>query len=364
MIYNGNMIQSSKQVPTLALGCKADQIMNGMIEWLKSGDLSVGAKLPTERELAQRFGVSLQTVNKAMSRLEDASLISRTTGRGTYVTMLPSQDSIAVIWDIKHLSSEFHAPSTDMLIGELIKAVRTRKLIPHFIVGRGDTADQYIDSLGFDSGIWRNIKGVISHGWREGLPEKFESKGIPMVTISAKEQGNHAITFDYRELGKLAARSFAGHDARRIGILHNSEFTSREWNNPLHSFREELERKGFPQNGIFLIDGGRSPEDAIAAVHNAKTEILHADGLFITDDNLAAGFAKWLELSGTKLKDGFQIVVQANKGVNLGIPANFRRISFDLAKLANKSVEALVELRDGDFEGSGKSRVWIKPEIE
>lgn len=50
-----------------------------------SGRWPTGSKLPTERELVTRMGVSRQTVREALEELERAGLIIRRQGSGTYV---------------------------------------------------------------------------------------------------------------------------------------------------------------------------------------------------------------------------------------------------------------------------------------
>lgn len=53
---------------------------------LRSGGYPAGARLPPERELAERFGVNRLTVNKALGRFVDAGRLTRRVGSGTYVT--------------------------------------------------------------------------------------------------------------------------------------------------------------------------------------------------------------------------------------------------------------------------------------
>ena len=50
-----------------------------------SGDLAPGARFPTERELAARFGVSRVTANKALSQLVVEGLLEFRPGVGTFV---------------------------------------------------------------------------------------------------------------------------------------------------------------------------------------------------------------------------------------------------------------------------------------
>ena len=52
---------------------------------LRAGDFEIGRRLPGDKELAARFGVSYMTARKAVNELVEASLLERRIGDGTYV---------------------------------------------------------------------------------------------------------------------------------------------------------------------------------------------------------------------------------------------------------------------------------------
>lgn len=61
------------------------QIKQLILDDIRHGVWKAGEKLPTESELAERFGVSIGTVRRAMGGLEDEGIISRREGSGTFV---------------------------------------------------------------------------------------------------------------------------------------------------------------------------------------------------------------------------------------------------------------------------------------
>lgn len=69
------------------------QIYNRLVEQINSGVYPPGSKLPSEKELANEYGVSRITSKKAMDTLAVNGYISRTPGRGTFVIKRES-DSI------------------------------------------------------------------------------------------------------------------------------------------------------------------------------------------------------------------------------------------------------------------------------
>lgn len=62
------------------------QIAKHLRENILAGVYPAGNKIPSERALAKRFGINRLTVNKALKLLESQSLVTRSRGRGTFVS--------------------------------------------------------------------------------------------------------------------------------------------------------------------------------------------------------------------------------------------------------------------------------------
>ena len=62
------------------------QIADDIAARITSGELRPGARLLSERALADYYGRSYQTVRRAMEVLRDRGLITTIHGRGTFVT--------------------------------------------------------------------------------------------------------------------------------------------------------------------------------------------------------------------------------------------------------------------------------------
>jgi len=58
---------------------------------ITSGEIPVGARVPTHRELARDYGVSLITINKALAGLVSDGVLHSRVGRGTFVAVRPPQ---------------------------------------------------------------------------------------------------------------------------------------------------------------------------------------------------------------------------------------------------------------------------------
>ncbi|WP_175558964.1 FadR/GntR family transcriptional regulator [Sanguibacter gelidistatuariae] len=67
-------------------GLLTEQIARRLERDIRSGDIAVGAKLPSERELAIQFGASRNVVREVLRRLEAQNLIEVAPGRGSFVS--------------------------------------------------------------------------------------------------------------------------------------------------------------------------------------------------------------------------------------------------------------------------------------
>jgi GntR family transcriptional regulator len=66
-------------------GSAAATAYNHLVDALRRGVYAAGSRLPGERELAPRLGVSRSTLRQALNRLADEGLLSRSSQRGWFV---------------------------------------------------------------------------------------------------------------------------------------------------------------------------------------------------------------------------------------------------------------------------------------
>jgi GntR family histidine utilization transcriptional repressor len=73
------MSAGKQKLPQFAL------IKQFLEQQISSGELSSGAKIPTEQSLAESFSVSRMTARRAVQELADMGMLTRTPGSGTFV---------------------------------------------------------------------------------------------------------------------------------------------------------------------------------------------------------------------------------------------------------------------------------------
>lgn len=65
------------------------QLMDSIKRKILSGELAVGDRLESERDMSKKYNISRMTVRKALKLLEDEGILKSIRGSGTYVECLP-----------------------------------------------------------------------------------------------------------------------------------------------------------------------------------------------------------------------------------------------------------------------------------
>lgn len=73
-------------VSPVPLYVQAADYVAGQIE---AGELTPGQKLPSERDLADEWGIAYQTVRRTMAELRERGLVISVVGKGTFVSKEP-----------------------------------------------------------------------------------------------------------------------------------------------------------------------------------------------------------------------------------------------------------------------------------
>lgn len=73
------------------------QILVGLRERIESGEIGVGARLPSEADLVREFGVSRTTARRALDELRREGLVRREPGRGTFLASPRLRSNLAYL---------------------------------------------------------------------------------------------------------------------------------------------------------------------------------------------------------------------------------------------------------------------------
>lgn len=181
------------------------------------GEWEPGAKLPGERVLAQQYGLSHPTVNKAIAGLVSSGLLRREPGNGTFVAMAEKAAALTTVAVLMDASPDNHSPFLTALPSFLVQHGFTplvlnadwqettrrhlRQVIasrPKALIVHGRTTAPFPDLA--DAGGQTHLVFVGEYDW----PERFP--------------GTYVLT-DFEAAGYLAATHLLRRGRRRIAWL-------------------------------------------------------------------------------------------------------------------------------------------------
>ncbi|MFN4309461.1 MAG: phosphonate metabolism transcriptional regulator PhnF [Ferrovibrio sp.] len=184
------------------------QIAAAMEQAIRRGDYKPGVQLPTEKQLAQGFGVNRHTVRQAMNRLAETGLVSIEQGRGMFV----AEDSFDYMLGARtrfteNLQTMQKKPTREMVFAEQVAA--PADIARALGIPTGAPLWQ-IETLNKADG---KPVGVSSHYFPAGrfpdMPERFQREGT--ITAALKSAGVN----DYRRRStRVSARLISAADAR------------------------------------------------------------------------------------------------------------------------------------------------------
>ena len=162
---------------------------------ISKGELPSGARVPPERELAQRLRISRTTVVSAYRELEAKGLLRGYVGRGTFVCAAPEPSGTPFAWRGKIASAALR--SSDSILRDTIRHSSDARL--HSLAA-GEPAIDCFPTAAFqraiDQALRRDARAVWRHGATEGQPalreaiaDRFRVPADSVLVLAGAQQG-------------------------------------------------------------------------------------------------------------------------------------------------------------------------------
>lgn len=224
------------------------QVYHSLLERIRAGEFAPGDALPSERRLADQYGVSRITVISALDVLEQESLIERQHGRGTFVTEPPAPEEKDTL-SIAFLPGVFHHPYLfSVLMG--IARVASNEHVHLQVMGAYE--DSHEETHYVKEALDRGIDGLIVYpraGYENAdLYRRLQREGFPFVMVDRyypQVATDHVVFGDEDAAFALTSRLLArGHE--RIAVLTHHEVETTSVRDRLWGYRRALDGHGLP----------------------------------------------------------------------------------------------------------------------
>jgi GntR family transcriptional regulator len=173
------------------------QIKNLIVQALDAGEWLPGQTIPSEQELALRFGVSQGTVRKAVDELAAENILLRKQGKGTFVTTHQDPHTFFRFLRLKAVNGGPVLPKSmplECLRGragiEAARALGIEQGSQIFIVRRvlkfnGKAA--VVDEMYLPAEVYPDLNMTMLRDWQGSLYSLFETRfGVRMVRATEK----------------------------------------------------------------------------------------------------------------------------------------------------------------------------------
>ena len=285
----------------MAPGFKHEVVARALRDGIAQGFWKPGEKVPSEHELAARFGVAYMTARQAVSSLEREGLLERVGRKGTFVAHPP-------------------ATSTDRQICLLLQGARLSLdplYFPHIAAG----FDRELATAGFESSLYDYKVALGSDTLppgsvvcclliHEGEAEHalaLAARGHRVLTInrSGKADGLLYVSPDNAGGARTAVEHLIGLGYERIGFVAGpaDNLDARERH---RGYLEAMEAHGLPAGP--QVGDGFLEEAGYAAARELLASGREFDALFCASDVSAVGAMTALKEVGRKVPEDVSVV--------------------------------------------------------
>ena len=337
------------------------QIQTYLCSQIESGALPPGTRLPTNAELAQKWGVSSRDVQKAMTRLVAMDQIERAPGRGTFVRTATEKAFVGVLFgpSLAH-ETAYHYRE---LWRELRQALLPRKWVGRFYDGltRIEGAEELyregaVHNLTRDIRQYR-FKGLIlfspEMSWLKTIEEDLAQ--LPDVCMYHPNKKTDFF-LDYEQFGHDSVAYLAGQGRKRMAMMHLAAPPGAA-DPDLDGMWDEARAQGLSRIEVVQLLEILHRPGAEERIYQQMREQIGRwrtrpeglpDGLIVNDDVAMRAVALALLAEGVRVPEEMRIVTQASEGVHLHYGLPVVRYEFPTSEIARVLVELLEKRMAGE----------------
>jgi DNA-binding LacI/PurR family transcriptional regulator len=294
------------------------------------GELAVGSKLPSVRDLAVENGVSVNTAQRTLAKLSAQNLIDSGAGRRTSVVVartsrvVPARAirgrQVASVLEVSHLGDERNSSIRQWgsTVADAIGAVLHQHGVQLVTIPYERTTNDVAGSLReqFDH-MGDKLIGVVSFpGRASSLCDSFhDAYDVPWVTINRTraEWSYNFVSADYFGAGRRVGTYFAEVAAKRILLMGVNTSHSTSWQEITAGVIQSCLENRMPLSGISMIEfeshGGASGEaQACDRLSAYLAENPPPDNIVAAGDYLAIGAVRACRKAGLSVPDDVNVI--------------------------------------------------------
>ena len=327
-----------------------------LLEHIRQERIPVGERIPSEPSLCRTFGVSRDTVRKAISGLVREGVLETRPGFGHVVCTARPTTTIALLWNFPIFSAKTSTAHL-LLFNAIREHLQRRKwkvrmylppvhdhklgLIDYDRLSRDITRDRFAGVLGAFWPSVQNMGATVVDKDRQ-VAEQLTQAKIPYVSLRTMEVPNSVGT-DYHALGAMATRHFLDRGLRRIAMLVNDTFHPALAEGHRQAYRDAgLE----PDADLHINTPRYSDRTGYDTFKQIWARAERPEALVIPDDLATRGAVLAAVEAGVRIPEELHIATMTTKGGDVFYPRPVVRLELDQDERAGAAIDMLQSLLD------------------
>ncbi len=314
---------------------------------IEAGKFEIGAKLPSERFLAQELKVSYLTVRQGVDVLVRKGLVRRELGSGTYVNAAKADPIIGILFGPSMVEESAHFYRA--LLKALEKEISAMSFTCRSYDGFNRTDAEKVEESWPYQQLLRDSQSHPVHGFiKVSLTDERwnELKPIKGVPSSSHGEKSKDVMIDISYFGKRTLEYCVKRGCKDIVYLRN--YVSRH--EDLGGLGDMAKKLNVPMPEVVTIEENEQSLDLLAhdtvarMTERWRKERRVPDAMIVSDDIATRGVAIALIKAGIRIPEQMLLISQANEGINHHYGVDVVRYYLSPQELAEKLV-AILKLR-------------------
>lgn len=321
-------------------------VYNDIIAKIKSGELKVGDKLPTEMELTEIYGVSRITISHALKDLADLNLIYRIKRSGTFVNGKLARGTPLLIPVILPY---------DETLNDTVKGMRSNAISNNIFILFYNSKNNIKRERDYLQEILKNnLDGLIVYPCASleniDLYAEILSKDIPIVCIDRPIEGlkTPLVTTNNTESMKKIVNTLVELGHKKIGFFSVSEQMAATETERFKGFCQGIVDNKLPLRKEYIYN--------TSDIHKKEINLTQDQQQRLLRDYAKREFEKYLAEKDKPtaiccLNDSIlHVLREVAKARGVRIPQDLTLTSFDCTDVESARASGLISIRQNFFE--------------
>ncbi len=335
-------------------------LMHWIRDQVAEGALQLGDKLPSEKELGERFSISRQTVRQATSVLENEGILERRRGSGTYIRSVLTEQPKGKTMNIGVVTTYLD----DYIFPGIIKGIENVLTQHGYIMQLNITHNKIENETRILENVLQNgVDGLIIEPTKSGLPnlnteiyKSLRHRGIPYLFINGYYPAMHSpyIAMDDYACGKAAAEYLLAKNHTRIAGIFKSDDIQGHLRYAGCAKALQKQSLLFWDDSLLWFTTEDLEEDVQESFEKrVLSRIRDCTAVVCYNDQIAMRLLCILEKHQKRVPQDFSVVGFDNADLSIGIGlTTFQHPKEELGRLAAEHILAMIQRQD--FEASYK----------